>query len=100
MLNFLKKDSYILGIALASLTPVAIYFLLTWLVGVLSIQFTHGFPLIKEHNIILVSIFLNMIIFAKYIHKLQYDKSGRMIMLITFIMTAIYFIWRYKDLAF
>ncbi len=100
MLKFLKKDSYLLGFGLATVTPVVVFFVLTWLVNVLSAKFTQGIPLIRFHNIILVSIFLNMLIFGSYINKSQYDKSGRGIMVVTFVMTGIYFIWRYKDLAF
>lgn len=100
MMKFLKKDSYITGGILAAIVPFIVYFVLEAIVEKLSAIFTDGFPLIREHNILLVSVFLNMIIFYSYIHKKDYDKSGRAVLLVTFIYTAIYLVWRFKELAF
>lgn len=100
MMNFLKKDSYWNGGILSALVPILLYFILEFTVGMLSEKLTNGIPLIKEHNILLVSIFLNMVIFYSYIHKKNYDKSGRGVLVVTFIYTAIYLVWRFKELAF
>lgn len=97
MKDFFKKDSYVLGVALASIAPVILYYVLTFVVDWFSDAFTGGIPMIQNHNVILVSVFLNMIIFSKFIHKSQYDKTGRGVMLITFVFTAIYFVWRFKN---
>ncbi|OYT11932.1 MAG: hypothetical protein B6I18_02490 [Bacteroidetes bacterium 4572_112] len=96
-MNIFKKDSFILGGVLASIAPAIVYSILSALVKVLSEKYTQGIPLITEHNIILVSVFLNMLIFTTYIHKAPYDKTGRGVMLITFIYTGIYFIWRFQQ---
>jgi len=96
-MEIFKKNSFILGGALAAFVPVVLYFGLSELVLLLSKKFTNGIPLIQEHNIILVSVFLNMIIFTGYIHKSPYDKTGRGVMIITFIYTAIYFVWRFRQ---
>ena len=86
-----------MGGVLAAITPAILYLGLSNLILFLSDKFTNGIPLIQEHNIILVSVFLNMIIFTGYIHKSPYDKTGRGIMLVTFIYTAIYFVWRFRQ---
>ncbi len=99
MMKFLKKDSYWIGIGLAAIVPVIIYFILHYTVVYFSEKLTNGIPLIQPHNVILVSIFLNLIIFYRYINKKDYDKSGRGVMIITFIYTIIYFIWRFAFLA-
>ncbi len=96
-MDFLKKNSFLLGGALAALSPVTLYYSLSFLVEFLSNKFTNGIPLIQYHNIILVSIFLNMIIFSSYIHKKPYDKTGRGVMIVTFIFTGIYFVWRFQQ---
>lgn len=96
-MDLLKKNSFLLGGGLAALSPVVIYFALLYLVDFLSDMFTHGIPLIQYHNIILISVFLNMIIFHSYIHKGPYDKTGRGVMIVTFIYTGIYFIWRFQQ---
>jgi len=100
MMNFLKKDSYWNGGILSAITPVILYFFLEFSVEKLSKILTDSIPLIQEHNILLVSIFLNMVIFYSYIHKNNYDKSGRAVLVVTFIYTAIYLVWRFKEMAF
>ncbi|RLD43924.1 MAG: hypothetical protein DRI86_08785 [Bacteroidetes bacterium] len=96
-MEILKKNSFILGMVLSTIAPIILFFGLTALVDFLSEKYTQGIPLIQEHNIILVSIFLNMIIFTTYIHKPPYDKTGRGVMIMTFIFTGIYFIWRFRQ---
>ena len=96
-MNIFKKDSFILGGVLAAIAPAIVYYILSTLVHVLSVKYTQSIPLVTEHNIILVSVFLNMLIFTTYIHKAPYDKTGRGVMLITFIYTGIYFIWRFQQ---
>ncbi|MCK5847236.1 MAG: hypothetical protein KAG84_07350 [Bacteroidales bacterium] len=96
-MELLKKNSFILGGILAAITPIILYFGLSKLVYILSEKYTNGIPLIQDHNIILVSVFLNMLIFTGYIHKSPYDKTGRGVMLVTFIYTGIYFVWRFRQ---
>ena len=96
-MKLLKKNSFLLGGGLAAIVPVGIYYLLLEIVEFLSEKFTNGIPLIQYHNIILVSVFLNMIIFHSYIHKGPYDKTGRGVMIVTFIYTGIYFVWRFQQ---
>ncbi len=98
MMKFLKKDSYLTGIILSAIVPFIIYFVLEFVVKKLSDLYTNGYPIIQEHNVILISVFLNMIIFYSYINKKEYDKSGRGVLIVTFIYTAIYLVWRFKDL--
>ena len=96
-MNWFKKDSLFLGVSLSLISPLIVYYILSFLVGETSAVLTNGIPLIQEHNIILVSIFLNMIIFHRFIHKDKYDMAGRGVMVVTFVMTIIYFGWRFKD---
>lgn len=100
IMDFLKKDSYWNGGILSAITPVILYFTLEFAVEKLSAILTDGIAIIQEHNILLVSIFLNLVIFYSYIHKKNYDKSGRAVLVITFIYTAIYLVWRFKELSF
>ena len=96
-MNLLKKNSFILGGVLGAIAPAILYVGISALVDFFSEKYTNGIPLITEHNIILVSVFLNMLVFTTYIHKDPYDKTGRGVMLITFIYTGIYFIWRFQQ---
>ena len=74
-MDILKKNSFLLGGVLSAIVPIILYYVLTFLINFLSKEFTNGIPLIQYHNIILISVFLNMIIFHAYIHKGPYDKN-------------------------
>jgi len=97
MMDLFKKNSFILGGVLGAISPAILYVIINAIINLLSDKYTNGIPLITEHNIILVSVFLNMLVFTTYIHKAPYDKTGRGVMLITFVYTGIYFIWRFRQ---
>jgi hypothetical protein len=99
MLDLFKKNSFLLGFVLAGVVPVILFFTLDYSVHLLSVKLTQGFPLIRYHNIMLVSIFLNLLIFKNYLHKPNHDRTGKGVMIITFILTLAYFIWRFGYLV-
>jgi hypothetical protein len=95
MKKLFQTNTFIFGALLALITPVFFYLFLGVLIDYLSGIFTHGIPLIKDHSLMLISIFLNMVIFYTYIHKEPYDKTGKGVLVITFTLTLIYFGWRF-----
>ncbi len=87
----LKKDNWILGIAMGILLPMVIYLLVyaamnRW--G--TIDQTLGIYYIKESTMQLAGIFANMFIFRYYMVNLKYDKTGRGILLATFIYAGVF----------
>jgi hypothetical protein len=87
----LKKDSWILGIALGVLLPVLIYALIYY--GVrwyASINETFHFQLVKQSTLQLAGIFVNMFTFRYYMVNLKFDKTGRGILLATFVFAGIF----------
>lgn len=85
----LKKDNWILGIVMGLLLPVVVFFVIlfalkTW--GTVNGQIP-----IRESTLQLVAIFTNLFTFRYYMVKLKYDKTGRGILLTTFIFAGIYF---------
>ncbi|MCK5855846.1 MAG: hypothetical protein KAG64_00045 [Bacteroidales bacterium] len=98
MFNILKKNSIILGIVAGTITPVALYFLLSFLVDALSLQLTWGIQLVQDKNIELVSIFSNLFIMYAYLQNPKYEMTGRGVMLSTFTLALIHFYLHYKYL--
>jgi len=88
-MNILKKDSMILGIVIGFLCPIMLF-------GILYL-ISHGFApegkefLIQLPNLQLISISPNLFTLRYYLVKLKLDKTGRGILLITFIFAILYF---------
>jgi hypothetical protein len=96
MFNLLKKDSVWLGLAAGVISPVVIFYILSFLVEKLSLELTFGIQLVQEKNIELVSIFLNLFIMYVYLQNPKYERTGRGVLLSTFILALIHFWFRYK----
>jgi hypothetical protein len=91
----LKKDNWILGIILGGVAPVVIYFALQ--AGIefwASIDKRLHPALIENSTLLLVGIFINMFTFRYYMVNLRFDKTGRGILLATFVYAG-YFLYKY-----
>jgi hypothetical protein len=98
MFNFLKKNSVYLGIAAGLISPVILYFILSFLVEFLSLKLTWGIQLIQDKNIELVSIFANLFIMYSYLQKKEYERTGRGVLVSTFALALIHFYLHYRYL--
>jgi len=91
----LKKDNWILGIILGGVAPVAIYFALQAGIELwASIDKRLHPALIEKSTLLLVGIFFNMFTFRYYMVNLRFDKTGRGILLTTFVYAG-YFLYKY-----
>jgi hypothetical protein len=90
MFKFLKKDSWILGIALGALTP-AISFCILYLINKYLATNHQGVAFLKDSTLHIVSIFMNVIVFRFYMLKMKFDYTGRGILLVTFIYAIVFF---------
>jgi len=88
----LKKDNWALGIILGLVVPLAIYGL------VLAAMKQWGtrdeelaIYIMKQSTMQLIGIFSNMFVFRYYMVNLKYDKTGRGILLATFIYAGVFF---------
>ncbi len=93
--NFLQKDNIWLGLGLAILTPIILYFILQFSIDFLSVKFSYGIPLVSVLNIQLISAFLNLFIFKSYLIKKEYEMTGRGVVIATFIYVLIHFYIRW-----
>ena len=87
--KILNRDSLLLGIILGIVIPLIS-------VGILYPISTFFAPvgkdyLIKLPNIILLSVLPNLFVLRYYLLKLKLDKTGRGILLVTFILAIGYF---------
>ncbi len=98
MFDKLRKDSYVLGILMGLLVPVVLFGILF---GVLVILI-HSYPdmLVNNPNLyktlipkfILISIIPSLFILRHYLLNLKFDKTGRGILISTFILALVFVI--------
>ena len=91
-LDFLRKDSYAMGIVLGILIPVILFGILFAVLAIL----VHARPEMLVNNptlyktivpkLILISMIPSLLILRHYLLKLKYDKTGRGIIISTFVL--------------
>lgn len=84
-----KKDNWLLGISIGVAGPLLLFSLLYITFYAFGMP-SHENKLLKQENLSLTAVFLNMIVFRYYMINLKYDKTGRGI-LITTVFYAIFF---------
>lgn len=101
-LDFLKKDTYTMGIVMGILIPVILFGILF---GVLLLM-VHANPdmLINKPNLyktivpkfILISIIPSLFLLRYYLLKLKYDKTGRGLVISTFVLGLVFVIVQFS----
>jgi len=90
-MKILKKDSLLVGIAVGIILPILLFAVLYFP--------SHFFaPEGKEYvvqipTMALISIFPNLFTLRHYLVKLKLDKTGKGILLVTFVFAILYFIY-------
>ena len=84
MFKILKKDSFKLGIAIGIILPLAVFAILYFAAFYFKIL-----PYLKESTLQLIAIFINMFLLRYYLLKVKFDKTGRGVMLATFVLASI-----------
>jgi len=88
--DFLKKDSFVLGIAAGILLPVVFYFFLLLVDQLVLELFSRH--LTREHNLLyLLSTIVNLLPVRYYLVKLKLEKTGLGILAVTAIFILAYF---------
>ena len=85
------RDHYFLGILLGIILP-AIFYLLLYLMDMSVLAVFDEHMLQKQEYLILLSITINLFSIKYYFVNLKYDKTGRGVLLITFVQTLAYFL--------
>ncbi|MEZ5195035.1 MAG: hypothetical protein R2764_01135 [Bacteroidales bacterium] len=90
-----KKDSYILGSGIGIVLPIIIFGLIYFfnLMMIISGAISEYLNL-QTH--ILISLAINLLPFRYYMVSLKYDRTGRGILLFTFIFIMLFFVFKDK----
>jgi len=87
----LKKDTNLLGVLMGIFLPVMFYGFL-FLINLLILSIFDLNFIIKQSTLQLISIFINLFPMRYYFVKLKYEKTGRGILLVTFMYLVFYFL--------
>jgi hypothetical protein len=88
----LKKDNWALGIIMGLLVPLIVYGIIFTIVSRYgTVDEVRGIYMMKQSTMQLIGIFSNLFTFRYYMVNLQYDKTGRGILLATFIYAGVFF---------
>lgn len=87
----LKKDNIVIGMVIGLALPAILYVLLK-LVNIAIINFWHESFQIREHTMLLLSIFINLVPIRYYFVNLKFDKTGRGLLLVTFVLMILFFV--------
>ncbi len=93
MMNAIKKDHYLFGLLVGILVPLFLYGAILLFNFILVIISVAEFYLDRETHI-LISLFGNLLPIRYYFVNLTYDKTGRGILLITFVTVLLFFIFK------
>lgn len=94
--DFLKKDSYILGMLMSIVCPVLLYLILLF-VDQLLIQLI-GQPLTRAHHYLyLLSTIANLLPIRYYLIKLKFEKTGLALLSVTVVLILVYFFIFYNQ---
>lgn len=88
----LKKDNWALGIGLGLLTPLAVYGIILLIMRQWgTIDPYAGIYVLSKSTMMLIGIFSNLFTFRYYMVNLNFDKTGRGILLATFLYAGLFF---------
>lgn len=85
MRSFFKQDNMWLGAGIGIAGPVLFFFLFRWINSL----FTGG--VLAESTVQLIAICINVLSMRYYLLRVKADRTGRGILLVTFIFAIIYF---------
>jgi hypothetical protein len=89
----LKRDNVAFGVLIGLVLPILVYGLLWFISLLVKVEGVWARPFQKE-NMMLLAVMLNLIPMRIYMVRYKLDKTGRGLLLITFILVAVYFISR------
>jgi hypothetical protein len=93
MMKVLKKDHYLFGLLVGMLVPIVLFGIILLFNYLLLIMGVAEFYLDWETHA-LVSLFGNLLPIRYYFVNLGYDKTGRGVLLVTFALVLLFFVFK------
>ncbi len=90
MIGLFKKDDYILGSIIGAVCPVISAFIIYITLQLLNNDVEQYF------KVFLLSIVINILLIRYYFKVLKYEKTGRAILFVTFILLIAFFLYYFK----
>ncbi|MBW6479777.1 MAG: hypothetical protein K0B37_10135 [Bacteroidales bacterium] len=88
----LKKDNWALGIIMGLVVPLIVYGIILTIVRTYGVvDEIRGIYMMKTSTMQLIGVFSNLFTFRYYMVNLKFDKTGRGILLATFIYAGLFF---------
>ena len=88
----LRSDSMIIGAILGLIVPI-ISFAILYGIGLIIDTATGKTNVLSIETLALVSVFVNLATLRFYLLKLKYDLTGRGILIVTFVLAIVYFVY-------
>jgi hypothetical protein len=92
MKKLFKRDNLIFGLILGAVAPWILFGILYFLNIWISDLVHHNEPIIRTSTLQLIAIVVNVFMIRQYLSKLKYDKTGRGVLLFTFVYILAYFV--------
>jgi hypothetical protein len=89
----LKKDNIAFGVLIGLVLPILVFGLLWFISLLVKVEGAWARPFQKD-NMMLLAVMLNLIPMRIYMVRYKLDKTGRGLLLITFVLIVVYFISR------
>jgi len=90
--KWLNKDEYSLGILLGLIIPIPATFVFTLLLR-LAQNYLHAFARVRDMDMLLLGLALNLIVMRHYIVKRKYEKTGKALMVLTVVLIILFLIF-------
>jgi hypothetical protein len=90
--KWLHQDEYWLGIFLGLIIPIPAYLLFGNIVKLIQSNL-HVFERVRQMDLLLLGLAVNLIVMRYYLVKLKYVKTGKAMLLLTVIMILLFFIF-------
>lgn len=91
MIGRFKKDDYVLGAIIGIVLPVISAFIIFIILQIF------GYNDIEQYlKIYLLSVVINILLMRYYLQTLKFEKTGKAILFITFILLIAFFLYYFK----
>ena len=96
--NWLKTDKVSLGIILGLIIPVPAAFIFLVLPRLVQ-KYLHFFNYVRDIDILLLGLAINLLVMRYYIVKLRFDKTGKALLVVTVLLILLFLIFK-KNIEF